>query len=231
MGIGLVLVGYLFCLNLFNVYTLLPASVLMYLGLSKLSRFNRPLRVAKYLTFPTGAAGAAGCVLLLVRTFFPGLSPDAAETASHLISLFGDLSLAALLFSVLGGMSLLCAEVGLPRQRASVISCQVYTLLYYLPVAVLECIEAPEGAAVNRYLALAATVWLFFGLIVFAFTAKCLHDCYRMITMPTEYDTSGGEDGGRTPAGTPPPGEDGKAPDAPPRGGTHESADGNDRRP
>lgn len=225
MGIGLVLVGYLFCLNLFNVYTLLPASVLMYLGLSKLSRFNRPLRVAKYLTFPTGAAGAAGCVLLILRTFSHALTPDAAETASHLIALFGDLCLAALLFSVLGGMSLLCAEVGLSKQRASAVSCQVYTLLYYLPVAVLECIEAPEGAAVNRYLALGATVWLFFGLIVFAFTAKCLHDCYRMIAMPTEYDTSGGENGGQTPAGTPPPGDDGKAPDAPEKNGTHGRVD------
>ena len=225
MGIGLVLVGYLFCLNLFNVYTLLPASVLMYLGLSKLSRFNRPLRVAKYLTFPTGAVGAAGCVLLIVRTFSPGLSLDAAETASHLISLFGDLSLAALLFSVLGGMSLLCAEVGLPKQRASAVSCQVYTLLYYLPVAVLECIEAPEGAAVNRYLALGATVLLFFGLIVFAFTAKCLHDCYRMIAMPTEYDTSEDKNGGQAPADTPLPEGDGKAPEAPEKNGTHGRAD------
>lgn len=204
MGIGLVLVGYLFCLNLFNAYTLLPAAVLMYLGLSRLARFNRPLKAAKYLTYPTGAVGAAGCILLILRTFTP--ASEALETVSHLLALATDLCLCALLFSVLGGMSLLCAEVGLPKQRASAVSCQVYTVLYYLPVAVLECIEVPEGAAANRYLAAAATVWLLFGLIVFAFTAKCLHDCYRMITMPTEYDTSEGE--GNTAS------QDGNAPSA-----------------
>jgi len=201
VGIGFVLVGYLFCLDLFNVYTLLPAAALMYLGLSKLARFNRPLKTAKYLTIPTGIVGAVGCILLLLRTFLPGFG--AADAVSRWLSLCGDVCLAALLFSVLGGMALLCAEVGLPKQRASAVSCQVYTLLYYLPAAALECIEVPEGAAVNRFLAIFATVWLLLGLVVFALTAKCLHACYRMITMPEQYDTPDDTEGGDTPPEAP----------------------------
>ena len=178
MGLGLLLCGYLFCLNIFNAYTLLPAAVLMFLGLRKLARLNTPFRYALYLTFPLGAVGVAGIVLLCLHLFAPEM-PN-LDGISSAVALLSDLCMWAELTVLLSGIGELCAEVGLQKQRAAALRNRIYVGIYYLPAAVLECIDLPG----NAFLPAMAVVWVLLGMAVFVLNAKLLLDCYRFICMP-----------------------------------------------
>ena len=133
------LCGYLFCLNLLNVYFLPFASALMFWALKKLSFINAPLNKAKYVLIPLFFVGTAGILLALVDSFIIKLS--FYDITSCLLSCMSHLGLLIFMYMLLTGIRQLTDEVkltslsiGAVRNRLFCFFYQYYILLYMLDI-------------------------------------------------------------------------------------------------
>ena len=66
MGFGMLLLGYLFAIDVITCYLLFPAGALMFCALSKLSFVNRGFARAKYWLLPLMGVGIISIVLLCI---------------------------------------------------------------------------------------------------------------------------------------------------------------------
>ena len=181
MGLGLLLLGYLFCLNLLNVYFLPFAATVMFWALKKLSFVNTSLSRAKFVLIPLFFVGLAGLGLAIAQTV-AGEIPYYGELMSAL-SCLSHAGMLCFLFLLLTGLRRLTDEVKLPVLSFRAVRNRLFCFFYYLPAFLLELPFWKTGL----FLQTASLFTVILGVAVFVMNAKLLHDCYRMIGMP---DTS-----------------------------------------
>ena len=120
MGLGYLVLGYLISLNFFvyHYLTYLPALLLMFVGMTKLSLYNRPHKEAKWTLYPTVLCAALAFLLEGGRLL------GAVTEASYLsvntyLSPVLLLLLAVFTDRLLLGLSLLAKETELPKLQFS----------------------------------------------------------------------------------------------------------------
>ncbi len=193
MGFGYVLLGYLISLNfVYQQLTMLPATLLILLGMLKLGQYNRPLREALYLLCPTAAVAAVSFVYEVGRMF--GLiSQTGWERANGVLS---PLTLALyLLFTLrlLSGIVELSKETELPEL---VFRARRNTVLTIITYALYVFLELPITAAWYASFAMhAALPALLFHFITMMLNSLLIFSCYRLICLPEDVDMPRGKTG------------------------------------
>lgn len=180
MGLGLLLCGYLFCLNLLNVYFLPFASALMFWALKKLSFINAPLNKAKYVLIPLFFVGSAGILLALVNSFIIKLS--FYDIASCLLSCMSHLGLLIFMYMLLTGIRQLTDEVKLTSLSIKAVRNRLFCFFYYVPAFLLELpIWKP-----TLFFRTASFFTIILGIVVFFLNVYLLNSCFRKICMPED---------------------------------------------
>ncbi len=141
MGFGYLFLGYLISVNfVYEALTLLPALGLMYVGLRRLSLYNRPLREALIWLYPSLAVAGGSFAIELLR--MAGAISEATQTAiAGILSPLTALLLLLFHERLLTGIGLLAEETALPKllvraRRNRVFSILVFGILalLYLPI-------------------------------------------------------------------------------------------------
>lgn len=186
MGFGYLFIGFLLLSNfVYASLTLLPATLISYLALDKLAKFNRPLREARTLLLPVMLTALALFVLELGRMF--GLFPATISTwIDGYLPPVRDALLAVFFLRLFAGIAELCDEVDLQKQRfAAKRDGFLSAFLYLLSAAV----SLPIGAEWYTSFAVAATLpVLLFRLIVMILDLILIYACYMWICMPEDAD-------------------------------------------
>ena len=180
MGLGLLFFGYLFCLNLLNVYFLPFAGVIMFFALKKLSFVNPTLSRAKFYLMPLFLVGIVGLILALVQNF--GAKIPHYDIFSSVLICLEHLLMPAFLFVLFKGLRALSDEVNLPKLSAKAVRNQLFCFFYYVPALLLEL----PFWDTSLFLQTAALFTLLLGLLVFFLNAKTLYGYYRFVCMPGE---------------------------------------------
>ena len=178
MGLGLLFFGYLFCLNLFNVFFLPFAAGIMFFALKKLSFINTSLSRAKFFLLPLFALGLLGIVPAITQA--AGVSIKGYDQMLSILSCLAHIAMPAFLLVLFRGLRELSDEVKLPKLSAKAVRNQLFCLFYYVPALLLEL---PLWET-NLFLQTAALFTLLLGLVVFFLNAKTLYGYYRFVCMP-----------------------------------------------
>lgn len=186
MGFGYLLLGYIISLNfVYQQLTMLPATLLILLGMLKLSQYNRPLKEALLLLCPTAAVAAISFVYEGGRMF--GLIGAAAwEAANNVLSPLVLVLYLLFTWRLLAGIMALGKETDLPQvvfraRRGTVLTLVSYALYIFL--------ELPITAGWYDVFAMhAALPALLFHFVVMILNARLIFTCYRMICLPEDVD-------------------------------------------
>ncbi|MFA5561174.1 MAG: hypothetical protein WDA00_00830 [Eubacteriales bacterium] len=182
MGFGLLFLGYLFFLNLFNNYLLLPACVLLFWALCKLTPINRPFAWAKYVLVPLGALGILAPLSALLsvrggRAFDERLNSGLSIAALLLMLLFH-----WLLFE---GIQRVAAETNLPQIRLRALRCRLLSALYFVCAVFLNLNYSEAQLPVVAKISL---VILLYGFFVMLSNLRLIYNCYMWICMPEDIE-------------------------------------------
>ncbi|MBO5052484.1 MAG: hypothetical protein J6D31_09835 [Clostridia bacterium] len=187
MGFGYLFLGYVVSLN-FLVYSALTmpiAVVLMLRGMLSLSRFNRPLKEAYLLLWPTLLLSLCSFVLELLRmlSLLRQAQFDAINTP---LSIMMPVALLLFTWRLLCGICALAKETGLPKlvyraRRNLVFSAIAYLayIFFSLPIGADWFIAATVHAFVPVLLC---------RLIATVLNAMLIYSCYMWICMPEDLD-------------------------------------------
>ncbi len=187
MGFGYLFLGYVVSLN-FLVYSALTmpiAVVLMLRGMLSLSRFNRPLKEAYLLLWPTLLLSLCSFVLELLRmlSLLRQVQFDAINTP---LSIMMPVALLLFTWRLLCGICALAKETGLPKlvyraRRNLVFSAIAYLayIFFSLPIGADWFIAATVHAFVPVLLC---------RLIATVLNAMLIYSCYMWICMPEDLD-------------------------------------------
>ena len=180
MGFGLLLLGYLFAIDIISCNLLFPAGALMFYALSKLSFVNKSFEKAKYYLLPLMGIGFASVILLC-------LSMTSGKEYALWYSYLGALSkLFMLLFllKLLSGIRQLSVELSLKNLEIRAFRNQFYAFIFYIPAFLVQFDFGKHGV----FLAYLTVIFVFIGFIIYFMNAKLLFDCYRIICMPEDVD-------------------------------------------
>lgn len=187
MGFGYLFLGYVISLN-FLVYSALTmpiAVVLMLRGMLSLSRFNRPLKEAYLLLWPTLLLSLCSFVLELLR-MLSLLRQAQFDAISMPFSIMMPAALLLFTWRLLCGICALAKETGLPKlvyraRRNLVFSAIAYLayLFFSLPIGADWFIAASVHAFVPVLLC---------RLIATVLNAMLIYSCYMWICMPEDLD-------------------------------------------
>ena len=178
MGLGLLFFGYLFCLNILNVYFLPFSAGIMFWALKKLSFVNPTLSHSKTYLIPLFFVGLAGGMLAVVDTFL--LKMPFYSTLAGILTVLGHLLMLVFLFFLFRGLRELATEVSLPKLAAKALRNQVFCFFYFVPAVLLEL---PVWDT-SLFLQTASLFTVLLGLIIFILNATTLYDFYRLVCMP-----------------------------------------------
>ncbi len=186
MGFGYLLLGYLISLNfVYESLTLLPALGIMYLGLRRLSLYNRPLREALLWFYPTVAVSAVSFATELLRMG----AVLAEETHAALSGILLPLTAVLLLFfheRLLTGIGLLAEETELPKLFVRARRNRFFSILVYGILALLYLpIRAEWFVTLNAAAFLPMLVARFVTLLL---NALLIGSAYRLIAAPEDVD-------------------------------------------
>lgn len=187
MGFGYLFFGAFLAAN-FLAYpelTMLPAVLLMLMGMLTLGNFNRPLRQARLLLFPAVLVSLV-CFVFAAIELFGFLPAESYETASYIFSLALELLMAAFTLRLLSGIALLGEETELPKivfraKRNAILIAVSYglSILLSLPIEA----EWFTLAANHTYAPL-----ILFRLIAMLLNALLIYSCYMYICMPEDLE-------------------------------------------
>ena len=180
MGFGLLLLGYIFAIDVISCNLLFPAGALMFYALSKLSFVNKSFERAKYYLLPLMGIGLISVVLLC-------LSMTSGKEYALWYSYLGALSkLFMLLFllKLLSGIRQLSVELSLKNLEIRAFRNQFYAVIFYVPAFLLQ-FDFGKNVVFLAYL---TVIFVFIGFIIYFLNAKLLFDCYRIICMPEDVD-------------------------------------------
>lgn len=187
MGLGYLTLGYLLSLNFFAYHylTLLPALLLMFAGMVKLSVYNRPLREARFLLYPTVAVALLAFLLEGGRLFgavtegtYVSLNTYLSPVYLLLLALFTD--------RLLCGLSALAAETELPKLEYAAKRDRLFSAVAY--GAYLFCSLPLPFDWYASAVAHAFAPVLLLRLIVSAMVAYLIYSCYMQICLPEDVD-------------------------------------------
>ena len=183
MGFGTLFIGYFLLLNVtFYLYTDLIATLVMALGLYKLSTVNRPFKWAFYTSIAFAIIGAFELVVQFISTF--GIDADALTVYSAIPR---ELIISTLSVFILMGIAEVSEEVGLSslRRRARItipFVPVIYMLYATLEFPMLQKVIEGKVLAVLSFITLLLTFTLVIVNLVTIYTA------YMRICMPEEKD-------------------------------------------
>lgn len=187
MGFGYLFFGVFLAAN-FLAYpglTMLPAVLLMLVGMLTLGNFNRPLGQARILLFPA-ALVSLGCFALAALELFKILPVESYNTFYKPLSLALEILMMAFTLRLLAGIALLGQETDLPKivfraKRNAILIAVAYGLfiLCSLPIEV----EWFKYATAYIYAPL-----VIFRLIAMILNAVLIYSCYMYICMPEDLD-------------------------------------------
>ena len=180
MGFGMLLLGYLFAIDVITCYLLFPAGALMFCALSKLSFVNRGFARAKYWLLPLMGVGIISIVLLCIS--MTG-SKDLSLWYSY-IGAVAKLCMLSFLLTLLSGIRQIAVELSLKGLEIRAFRNQFYSLIFYIPAFLLE-FDFSKNAVFLAYL---SVIFVFVGLALYFMNGKLLFDCYRIICMPEDVD-------------------------------------------
>lgn len=186
MGFGYILLGYIISINfVFRQITMLPATLLLMLGMLKLGQYNRPLREARLVLCPTLAISAVAFVYEGGRMF--DLFSDAQwEAANHILSPAMLVFYMVFTWRLLAGIAALGEETELPKVAYRARRNTAFTLIAYTLYILLELpITAPWYTAFAAHAALPVMLC---HLVVMILNAMLIFSCYRLICLPEDLD-------------------------------------------
>ncbi len=182
MGFGTLFVGYFFLLNItYYAFTDIIASLVMLLGLYKLSSVNKPFKVSSYICI-------GFCLFALVEFINGALGMFGGGFGSDLLTYLAIIRyvlVAALSLFVLAGIREVSREVGLyvNEARAKMLiytALIVYTLLIALELPLLTGLIPFEATA------LIATATIILELLYIIFTLVLIYSSHMKICMPED---------------------------------------------
>ena len=189
MGFGTLFFGYFLLLNI-TYYTItdLIASLIMAMGLYKLSGINTPFKNGFYTCFGFSIIGIAELVLQIIAIFDPLF--DVAAVISY-VAIPRYFIIAIITAFILSGISEVADEVGLKelpkRARRSIpFSLGVYAFSAVLEISELDSIKFLTLKAI----AVMAVIVLFATLAVVAVNLVTIYKAYAKICMPEDVDNS-----------------------------------------
>ena len=178
MGLGLLLLGYLLCINLLNVYFMVPSTVLMYLGLKKMAYIHPAFETARYVLFPLFVLGLLGTSLPIAGLL--GWDIPSADLVGTIIYNLVNLLMPFYLYWLFCGIRHLTDEVGLPKLTVRAWRNQWFSLFYYVPALLLGLPFWEDSVFIRLSTLFALAV----GFVIFYMNAHLLHDCFRSIEIP-----------------------------------------------
>lgn len=187
MGFGYLFFGIFLAAN-FVAYpgiTMLPAVLLMLMGMLMLGNFNRPLGQARLLLLPAALA-ALGCFVFEIINLFALIPMASYEMFSYIFSLALEVLMMLFTLRLLAGIALLGKETELPKivfraKRNAVL----LTLAYALSILLSLPIEAEWFKSVAVYVYAPLVI---FRLIAMLLNAFLIYSCYMYICMPEDLD-------------------------------------------
>ncbi len=187
MGLGYLVLGYLLSLNFFvyHYLTLLPALLLMFAAMMRLSVYNRPLREAKLSLYPTVACAAIAFLLELGRLFGAVTEALYSSVNAYLAPVFL-LLLALFTDRLLSGLALLAKETELPKVEYAAKRDRLFSAVAYAAYVLCSLPLPFDGYA--SLVAHAFAPVLLLRLIVTLMNARLIYSCYMQICLPEDVD-------------------------------------------
>jgi len=187
MGFGTLFFGYFLFLNItYYSITDLIASLIIAMGLYKLSDVNTPFKNGFYSSFLLSAVGLAELVIQMIGIFNPRMDTEAIISY---VSMPRHFIIAIITFFILQGIQSVADEVGLKllakRARNSIpVSLTVYALLVILEVPALQMIPFLSIKA----LIIISVLVLFAAMIIVIVNLVTIYKAYMKICMPDDVD-------------------------------------------
>ncbi|MBQ8174482.1 MAG: hypothetical protein IJ009_03675 [Clostridia bacterium] len=187
MGLGYLALGYLLSLNFFvyHYLSMLPALLLMFVGMTKLSVYNRPLREARWVLYPT-VLGAVLAFLLEGGRLFGALTEATYLSVNTYLSPVFLVLLAVFTDRLLCGLAALAKETELPKVEFAAKRDRLFSAVAY--GAYLFCSLPLSFDWYTSAVAHAFAPVLLLRLIVTAMNAYLIYSCYMQICLPEDVD-------------------------------------------
>ncbi|MBR2339870.1 MAG: hypothetical protein IKA74_03455 [Clostridia bacterium] len=188
MGFGTLFIGYALSLNFITKQGIFwcLSSLIMFLGLQKLSAYNRHFKNALYIDLLMVAASLPFAVLEILSLLHFNVN-----TAISVFVLIHPIVMAVFTWVLLLGVEEISRETQLPDQRGRAIIQRKLSLIFYVPLIIMNVFPTllpKDSVAAAKTVLVLTIVTVCIGIVYIALNLRLLYSCYMWITLPDGED-------------------------------------------
>ncbi len=191
MGFGTLFIGYALSLNFITKQGIFwcLSSLVMFLGLQKLSAYNKYFKYALYTDLFMIALSLPFAVLEILS-----LLGFAVNGAISVFVLAQPPIMAVFTWVLLLGLEEISREAGLPDERGRALIQRRLSLVFYIPLIVMNILPSllpADSAAAAKTVLVLTIITVCIGIVYIALNLRLLYSCYMWITLQKEDEDDG----------------------------------------